>query len=210
MLVWLSVWSEVQTCIWPSWCYCHSLSLASVILRLVLPFWYRLTWVVPEKGLLNVCLLSVCLSDWLIDKLCMLTYSTAIGNFSHYWYCSVFVCNIMFWAMSLYWSATIFMPHSWFLSSLLQQTTSKLCSQYDFCSLFCSVVILQWIEMKLGKCGFLFWHVYIPGIHSMYHFYMTDWQRLEMLLLTYAFSMAYMLSHYVFPFVQSVVTRKYM
>ena len=22
---------------------------------LVLPFWYRLTWVVPEKGQLNVC-----------------------------------------------------------------------------------------------------------------------------------------------------------
>ena len=31
------------------------LSLASVKSRLVLPFWYRLTWVVPEKGPLNVC-----------------------------------------------------------------------------------------------------------------------------------------------------------
>ena len=41
MLAWLSVWSKVQTC--------HSLSLASVKSRLVLPFWYRLTWVVPEK-----------------------------------------------------------------------------------------------------------------------------------------------------------------
>ena len=30
MLAWLSVWSEVQTCIRPSWCHCHSLSLASV------------------------------------------------------------------------------------------------------------------------------------------------------------------------------------
>ena len=53
MLVWLSVWSEVQTCIWPSWCHCHSLSLASVKSRSVLPFWYRLTWVVPDKGPLN-------------------------------------------------------------------------------------------------------------------------------------------------------------
>ena len=52
---WLSVWSEVQTCIWPSWCHCHSLSLASVKSRLVLPFWYRLTWAVPDKGLINVC-----------------------------------------------------------------------------------------------------------------------------------------------------------
>jgi len=30
VLAWLSDWSEVQTCIWPSWCHCHSLSLASV------------------------------------------------------------------------------------------------------------------------------------------------------------------------------------
>ena len=50
VLAWLSVWSKVQTCIWPSWCHCHSLSLASIKSRLVLPFWYRLTWVVPEKG----------------------------------------------------------------------------------------------------------------------------------------------------------------
>ena len=55
MLAWLSVWSKVQTCIWPSWCHCHSLSLASLKSRLVLSFFYRLTWVVPEKGPLNVC-----------------------------------------------------------------------------------------------------------------------------------------------------------
>ena len=40
----------------PSWCHCYSLSLASVKSRLVLPFWYQLTWVVPDKGLLNGCL----------------------------------------------------------------------------------------------------------------------------------------------------------
>jgi len=55
VLAWLSVWSEVQTCIRPSWCHCHSLSLASVKSRLVLPFWYRLTRVVPENWLLNAC-----------------------------------------------------------------------------------------------------------------------------------------------------------
>ena len=55
VMAWLSVWSKVQTCIWPSWCHCHSLSLASVKSRLVLPFWYRLTWVVPNKGPLNGC-----------------------------------------------------------------------------------------------------------------------------------------------------------
>ena len=55
VLAWLSVWSKVQTCIWPSWCHCHSLSLASVKSRSVLPFCYRLTWVVPDKGPLNGC-----------------------------------------------------------------------------------------------------------------------------------------------------------
>jgi len=29
VLAWLSVWSEVQTCTWPSGFHCHSLSLAS-------------------------------------------------------------------------------------------------------------------------------------------------------------------------------------
>jgi len=55
VLAWLSVWCEVQTCIWPSGFHCHSLLLAPVKSRLVLPFWYRLTWVVPDRGPLNGC-----------------------------------------------------------------------------------------------------------------------------------------------------------
>ena len=55
VLAWLFVSSDVQICIWSSWCHCHLLSLASVKSRLVLPFWYRLTWVVPDKGPLNGC-----------------------------------------------------------------------------------------------------------------------------------------------------------
>ena len=46
-------------------CHCHSLSLASVKSRLVLPIWYRLTLVVPDKGPLNgyVCVyVCVCYS----------------------------------------------------------------------------------------------------------------------------------------------------
>ena len=50
VLAWLSVWSEVQTCVWPSWCHCHSLSLAPVKSRLVLPFWYRLIQVSWKRG----------------------------------------------------------------------------------------------------------------------------------------------------------------
>ena len=70
VLVWLSVWIEMQTCIWPSWCHCHSLSLASVKSRLVLPFWYWLTPVVPEKGLLNGCV-CVCVCSKKDCCICM-------------------------------------------------------------------------------------------------------------------------------------------
>jgi len=45
MLACLSVWIEVQICIWPSWCHCHSLSLAAVN-----PDWFYLpgfTFLVP-------------------------------------------------------------------------------------------------------------------------------------------------------------------
>ena len=63
VLAWLSDWSKVQTCIWPSGCHCHSLSLASVKSRLVFPLWYRLTQVVLEKEPLNGCVcVCVCLS----------------------------------------------------------------------------------------------------------------------------------------------------
>ena len=75
VLAWLSVWSELQTCIWPSWCHCHSLSLASVKSRLVLPFWSRLTRVVLDKGPLNGCV-RVCVcwmglpKGWVPAALC--------------------------------------------------------------------------------------------------------------------------------------------
>jgi len=57
VLAWLSVWSEVQTCIWTSRCHFHSLSLASVKSRLVLPFTFVVPahLVVPDKGPLNGC-----------------------------------------------------------------------------------------------------------------------------------------------------------
>jgi len=63
-------------------CHCHSLSLAPVKSRLVLPFWYQLTRVVPDKGPLNGC---VCVyvggpsTDWTrckgtVNDAVMLTY----------------------------------------------------------------------------------------------------------------------------------------
>jgi len=48
MLAWLSVWGEVQICIWPSRCHCHSLSIAPVN-----PDWFYLQK--SRKTILCVC-----------------------------------------------------------------------------------------------------------------------------------------------------------
>ena len=58
-------WGADLHMICPSWCHCHSLSLASVKSRLVLPFWYRLTWTVPEKTAVK----RVCVCVWFVIKL---------------------------------------------------------------------------------------------------------------------------------------------
>jgi len=68
----------VQTCIWPSWCHCHSLSLASVKSRLVLPFWYRITRVVPDKGPLNVCV-CVCVRACVRACVCLVLWHCWLG-----------------------------------------------------------------------------------------------------------------------------------
>jgi len=66
LVAWLFVWSDVQICTCPSWCHCHSLSLASVKSRLVLPFWYQLTRVVPaylgSPGKRAIKLVCVCVN----------------------------------------------------------------------------------------------------------------------------------------------------
>ena len=82
MLAWLSIWSEVQTCIWPSWCHCHWLSLAPVKSRLVLPFWYRLTRVVLDKGPLNGCV-CVCVCACFSVNYCFQT-KTALLKLWHF------------------------------------------------------------------------------------------------------------------------------
>jgi len=82
VLAWLSIWSEVQTCISPSWCHYHSLSLVLVKSRLVLPFWYHLTRVVLDKGLLNWCVrvcVCVCALFWFSFAISCLVFSHKLG-----------------------------------------------------------------------------------------------------------------------------------
>ena len=86
VLAWLSVWNKVQTCIWLSWCHCHSLSLALVKSRLVLPFWYRPTRVVQEKEPLNGCV-CICCNDYQGNSLNVsATLSTVLTYSINIWY----------------------------------------------------------------------------------------------------------------------------
>jgi len=55
----------------PADAHCHSLSLASVKSRLVLPFWYRLTRVVPEKWPWNA---RVCVCVSLLLDMCFVVW----------------------------------------------------------------------------------------------------------------------------------------
>jgi len=84
----LSVCSEVQTCIRLSWCQCHSLSLVKS--RLVLPFWYRLNWVVTEKGSLNGCVCA-CVCVCVFRSLLTLVPIFRCVHYIYSLHC--FICN---------------------------------------------------------------------------------------------------------------------
>jgi len=65
VLAWLSIWSEVQTCIWPSWCHCHSLSLDPVKSRLV--FIFLVPAYLGSPGKMAVKRVCVCVCVFLAD-----------------------------------------------------------------------------------------------------------------------------------------------
>ena len=81
----------------PIWCHCHSLSLASVNSRLVLPFRYRPTRVVLEKGPLNGCVcVCVCVVALLkkYNGYCLMHHLMVIvSNSVHYCKRTLKVCE---------------------------------------------------------------------------------------------------------------------
>ena len=100
VLAWLSVWSEVQTCIWPSWCQCHSLSLASVKSR-----WFYLSGIgSPEKWLLNGCVFvcwTVIVIPWSSNALARLVDGAGDGMFLA---ClSICICVRLHHWLALHW-----------------------------------------------------------------------------------------------------------
>jgi len=102
----------VQTCIWPSWCHCHSLSLASVKSRLVLSFWYRLTRVVPDKGQLHGCVCVRYSIFWRVSK------HKAVHLYDTMWYDKL----TAFWAhnsRSMVWNYAVHETRRIFLSPFI-------------------------------------------------------------------------------------------
>jgi len=119
----------VQTCIWPSWCHYHSLSLAPVKSRLVLLFWYRLTQVVLEKRPLNGC--SSSHHIWMLHKrpcfICFVTVSIAfwLAFLTEIWsYCVLALDSRiamrwwMLWGRCLKWY--IYVPPTCIVSVIIQ------------------------------------------------------------------------------------------
>ena len=64
MLVWLSVWSKVRTCIWPSWRHCHSLVSCFSKIQIGSTFLVPADLGSPGKGLLNGCVCMCVLVLW--------------------------------------------------------------------------------------------------------------------------------------------------
>jgi len=105
LLAWLSIWREVQTCIWPSWCHCHSPSLASVKSRLVLPFWYWCpVWAREHCRISPPRFLAECCKRQLNQSTFVLLYFEFYRLFTFsdlYWVClSVFSCTVLFVSIS--------------------------------------------------------------------------------------------------------------
>jgi len=82
VLAWLSVWGEVQICIWPSWCHCHSLSLASVKSRLVLVLAYLGSPRQSPEG----CKKDVCVCPCVCACFCEIDYRSFITVAIIQWY----------------------------------------------------------------------------------------------------------------------------
>ena len=131
VLVWLSVWSELQTCIWPS--HCYSLSLASVKSRLVLPFWYRLTWVVPEKGPLNGCV-YVCVVNMIERSVCgshaalcqiRLIYSYFVDEVLHYCRVALILCAGCRCIVSQLLTWTMHLKKTWWRRTTISRRPSR-------------------------------------------------------------------------------------
>ena len=79
VLAWLSVWSEVQTCIWSSWCHCHSLSLASMKSRLVFTFLVTAHLGSPGKRAVKRVCVCICVKLYSCQTILIMSWAAITG-----------------------------------------------------------------------------------------------------------------------------------
>ena len=72
VLAWLSVWSEVQICIWPSWCHCSS--------KIQIGFTFLVPAHLGSPGQRAVKRVCVCVCVWGLTQTCVLSYCILYGS----------------------------------------------------------------------------------------------------------------------------------
>ena len=149
----------MQTCIWLSWCYCHSLSLASVKSRLVLPFWYWLTWLVRVKRAVKWACVCVGVPDRKWKHIFMSTNEChpALHHPAMLWH-----LNVWFWC--LYTTCKSYFLLVWLAGfSWLQRAIGWLMTYTDMWLVDCSWLqhVIGWLmtytDMWLVDCSWLQW-----------------------------------------------------
>ena len=168
VLAWLSVWSEVQTCMWPSWCHCHSLSLASFKYRLVLPSGTGSPSSPGQRAVKRVCVYCV-----KIDEQIEMPFAGSRGAMV---WCTVAPFGEYSWNFhrALRWCSLVWNYFDHSFDSAPLTSSSLLCvGKYREClplwiySLYISLCSCKWRKMIkearwsgwvwVGECFFWYW-----------------------------------------------------
>ena len=129
MLARLSVWSEVQTCIWPSWCHCHSLSHASVKSKIGFTFLVPAHPGVLDKGPLNECSVNECNHSHYSLYYCILAFTHSCHKLR------MSTCNKDQWCY--WWWRWLFKVNPSTVTYLIWKTVNNFDGNDDVVSLDC-------------------------------------------------------------------------
>ena len=137
---------------WPSWCHCHSLSLAWVKSRLVVPFWYQFTQVVPDKGPLNGCVCVLASVEVSVLKVLCTRLLSGCST-------AVAICKVA-------WSVCVCLPLRLFVTTLnptktagVLKTLFGMCTRVGALNIV-HILVGSWIPHVLLS-DWLYW--YMPG-----------------------------------------------
>ena len=134
MLAWLSLWGEVQICIWPSWCYCHSLSLAAVN-----PDWFYLSgtgWMGCPRQSPGVC------------KMVVVVVVAVVSVYLHFllWIASHFVVRTAFLLYSVFTELSYYQQSKGVSTVFQQMPTSIYDGSFSLVCYPLSIFVFSFLE----------------------------------------------------------------